>query len=216
MGSTYLVRFNDDSSTNIRGAFLHGTTHTVYLHVPPDTVSQCPFDARLFIVYDTTVNHSGHYARYGTSPLMDTLNADTLTITLPYGYQPNHCRLLLVDSSLNTGAVFTDTTDSIFHIGGDVVPNSGLKIPDHYDLSQNFPNPFNPTTEITYALPQAGRVTLTVFNLLGQKVATLVNGTEVAGIHAVSFDGRSLPSGIYFYHLQAGEFVQTRKMVLLK
>jgi hypothetical protein len=87
--------------------------------------------------------------------------------------------------------------------------------PSSFSLSA-YPNPFNPSTQIAYALPQAGRVSLTVSNLLGQTVADLVNEMQTAGTHTIAFDGSVLPSGIYLYRLQAGEFVQTRKMVLLK
>ncbi len=90
-------------------------------------------------------------------------------------------------------------------------------IPSNFVLFQNFPNPFNPTTTIKYALPKAGRIKLEVFNLLGQKVATLVNSCRQAGYHQVTFDGSGLPSGVYYYRLQTDKgFVQTRKLVLLK
>ena len=83
-------------------------------------------------------------------------------------------------------------------------------------LSQNYPNPFNPVTTIRYALPQRSHVTLTVFNTLGQQVATLVDGTEEAGYHTVRFDGSTLASGVYFYQLRAGEYVECRRLMLLK
>jgi len=88
--------------------------------------------------------------------------------------------------------------------------------PTDYVLYANWPNPFNPTTQIVYALPKTGEVALRVFNILGEEVATLVDEIQSAGIHSVSFDGSSLPSGIYLYRLQNAEFVQTKKMVLLK
>lgn len=83
-------------------------------------------------------------------------------------------------------------------------------------LHQNFPNPFNPTTTIRYSLPDARNVTLTVFNTLGQHIVELVNGTNDAGHHEVRFDGAGLSSGVYFYRLQAGDFVQSRRLMLLK
>jgi hypothetical protein len=85
-----------------------------------------------------------------------------------------------------------------------------------YTLWQNYPNPFNPSTTIRYALPQPSHVTLTVFNTLGQQVTTLVNGEAEAGYHAVQFDAARLPSGVYFYRLQAGAFVKTRKLCLVR
>ncbi len=88
--------------------------------------------------------------------------------------------------------------------------------PAEFRLSQNQPNPFNPTTEIHYALPTAGRVSLRVYDLLGHQVATLVDGVQQAGTQSVRFDGANLPSGVYLYRLQAGDRVTTRKMSLVK
>ena len=89
-------------------------------------------------------------------------------------------------------------------------------VPKVFSLNQNYPNPFNPTTYITYGLPRQSHVNLAVFNLLGQQVAVLVDGELSAGYHDVAFDGTRLASGVYLYRLQAGEFVQTRKLVLMK
>lgn len=96
------------------------------------------------------------------------------------------------------------------------VGNPVSVIPDDYRLEQNYPNPFNPSTTIRYGLPHKSTVQLTVFNTLGQKVATLVQGEEEAGYHEVNFDGSSMSSGVYFYRLRAGDFVQTCKLMLLK
>ena len=89
-------------------------------------------------------------------------------------------------------------------------------VPAHFSLAQNYPNPFNPSTTIRYGLPQRADVSLVVFNTLGQQVATLVNGSQDAGYHEAKFDGSNLASGIYFYRIQAGGFVQTKKFVLLR
>lgn len=94
-------------------------------------------------------------------------------------------------------------------------------VPKTYALSQNAPNPFNPTTKISFALPATGDVHLSVFNVLGQQVKELVNGTMEAGVHEVIWDGKdnngtSVASGIYFYKINANSFVSTKKMVLLK
>ena len=88
--------------------------------------------------------------------------------------------------------------------------------PVEFALSQNYPNPFNPTTTIRYALPWRVQVTLSVYNTLGQQVAQLINGECAAGIHEVQFGASGLASGVYFYRIQAGAFVQTRKFLLLR
>jgi hypothetical protein len=88
--------------------------------------------------------------------------------------------------------------------------------PVEFLLGQNYPNPFNPVTTIEYAIPAAQFVTLKVYNMLGQEVATLVNEQLGAGRYSARFDGAALPSGTYIYRLQAGEQVSTRRFMLLK
>ena len=85
-----------------------------------------------------------------------------------------------------------------------------------YRLEQNYPNPFNPVTNITYTLQKQSLVQLDVYNTLGQKVSTLVNTRQIPGEHTIQFNGNNLASGIYFYHLKAGDFNQVKKMILMK
>ena len=93
-------------------------------------------------------------------------------------------------------------------------PSSAL--PTHFSLAQNYPNPFNPSTTIRYALPNRSHVTLTVFNTLGQKVAELVNNDVDAGYHDIQFNASNLATGVYFYRIQAGAFVEVKKFVLVR
>jgi hypothetical protein len=88
--------------------------------------------------------------------------------------------------------------------------------PSSFDLSQNYPNPFNPSTTISYGLPHSSHVMLTVYNTLGQRVAELVNEQQQAGHHETVFHGDGLASGVYYYRIQAGGFVQTKRLLLLK
>jgi len=97
-----------------------------------------------------------------------------------------------------------------------VVKPEKTEIPEEFRLSQNYPNPQNPTSTITYDLPKASYVTLNIYNTLGQQVASLVNEQKQSGRYDVRFDGSKLPSGVYFYRLTAGEFIQTKKMVIIK
>jgi hypothetical protein len=83
-------------------------------------------------------------------------------------------------------------------------------------LEQNFPNPFNPNTKIAYTIPKSGPVRLAVFNLLGQEVTLIFEGYRTAGTHEIEFNSASLPTGIYFYRIQASDFVETKKMVIAK
>ena len=89
-------------------------------------------------------------------------------------------------------------------------------LPKSFELSQNYPNPFNPVTQIRYALPVGCKVKLEIYNILGQKVVTLVDGKQKAGYKTVRWDAGSLSSGIYFYRFKAGEFTKARKMILLR
>ena len=92
-----------------------------------------------------------------------------------------------------------------------------LVLPDEYNLSQNYPNPFNPSTKIEYSLPVEGNVSLKIFNILGQEVRTLINNELTsAGKHTVTFNAINLPTGIYIYRLQAGNYSDVKKMILLK
>ena len=100
--------------------------------------------------------------------------------------------------------------------GGTVTGVGNNGIPVSYSLSQNYPNPFNPSTRISYSLPKDGLVKITVFDVLGKEVTTLVNNVQTAGAYVFEFNASSLTSGIYFYKLEAGNFVDTKKMVLIK
>lgn len=95
-------------------------------------------------------------------------------------------------------------------------PEGEGNLPETYSLSQNYPNPFNPTTEINFDLPQRSKVRLTVYNILGQEVKTLADREMEAGKHVIQWDAGEQATGVYFYKLEAGEFTETRKMMLLK
>ena len=96
------------------------------------------------------------------------------------------------------------------------VEDQNNSIPSHYNLEQNYPNPFNPISKIKYDLPRNDFVTLKVYDAIGKELVTLVNSQQTAGHHEINFDGSNLSSGIYFYRIQTGNFMQTKKMILLK
>ena len=106
-----------------------------------------------------------------------------------------------IQYTLNTGLTAVRTTE---------------QIPQKFELAQNFPNPFNPSTDISYTIGKAGNVTLKVYNMLGQEVATLVNGFQTANTYKVNFNASNLSSGVYLYELSTGSSVSTKKMVLMK
>ena len=98
-------------------------------------------------------------------------------------------------------------------VGVETISN---EIPIEFRLNQNYPNPFNPSTTIQFSLPQASHVTLEVVNTLGERVGVLASEDLNAGTYNYSWDASNLPSGIYFYRIQAGSFVDTKKMILLR
>jgi hypothetical protein len=130
---------------------------------------------------------------------------------------------LVADSS---GNLYVGNRHGVFRSTSSLLPVRQLAetFPEDFHLEQNYPNPFNPTTTIYYELPGESRVTLKMFNLLGQEIATLVNEVKQAGLYEVQWNAATFPSGVYFYRLQArpivggqaGDFVQTRKLILLR
>jgi len=132
-------------------------------------------------------------------------------------------KLVFKPSNNNIEDVLISTT---YSINGDSVQQgptvklTGVKetkvIPEYFRLSQNYPNPFNPETKIRVWLPERSFVRLNIYNILGQKVATLFEGVKKAGVQEFTWNAASFSSGIYFYRLEAGNFIQTKKMILLK
>ena len=130
----------------------------------------------------------------------------------------NNSNLLIRFVSIQPGWDWFWVIDNVL-ISGDILTNAtinGNEIPDDYSLSQNYPNPFNPVTTIEYSIPKSGLVALDVYNVLGKNIATLVNESQDAGNYQIEFKGNNLPSGTYFYRFQSGNFIQVRKMILLK
>lgn len=119
-------------------------------------------------------------------------------------------------SALDASFVASDLAVGQFSVGISSSENENDLLPAEFSLSQNYPNPFNPSTKITYALPSEALVQLTVYDILGNKVEELLNENKTAGWYEIDFNGNELASGIYIYHLKAGTFLQTRKMILLK
>ena len=114
------------------------------------------------------------------------------------------------------GVVDTIVTIQCFAFASTGVGSSLNPIPSEFAVYQNYPNPFNPSTTIRYAIPHRSHVTLSVFNTLGQQVAQLVNADIDAGYHEIQFNATNLASGVYFYRMQAGSYVETKKLLLVR
>jgi hypothetical protein len=100
--------------------------------------------------------------------------------------------------------------------GSDEVEVITSTIPDEYSLSQNYPNPFNPSTKISWQLPVASWQTLKIYDVFGNEVATLVDEYKPVGTYEVEWNAGNFPSGVYFYQLRADNYIETKKMILLK
>ena len=125
--------------------------------------------------------------------------------------QSSNCPTGLIDGirvSTNWGLTLTGTVTS--------VEENNPNVPTSFSLSQNYPNPFNPSTVIKYQVPQDAFVNVSVFDILGNQVSTLVNENKAAGTYELKFDASNLTSGIYFYKIHTGSFTQTKKMILMK
>jgi hypothetical protein len=186
--------------------------------------------------YLLTINYTASYKELIDSFYISVehLRADTLIQTKHYDVDWWNPHLTLFLSGLQAGdkvklrATVTDT--SIFH-NVDYYPNTGWivmnvlpsivsieggKLPLFYELSQNYPNPFNPITTIRYQSPEMSFVVITIYDILGNMVEKLVSEEKIAGSYEIEFDGSGLTSGIYYYRITAGNFSQTKKMILLK
>lgn len=141
-------------------------------------------------------------------------------------YRPDLKFIDMVFTDINNGWLLAWPDDpygecKLFHttnggFGGIVSVDKFSNNPDNYFLSQNYPNPFNPSTVIHYRIPEISFVTITVYDLLGREVATLINEEKQSGNYEIKFDAFGLSSGVYYYQIKAGDFIQSRKMVLLR
>jgi hypothetical protein len=178
-----------------------------------DTLKNISLSVVPLDTFVTCVNNWNNMPALPPGVLDSTGQAFRLTIHPSTPVGTTHA--LKVEAYSNTYRAWTDTL-LLFVYPPTGVEEDPLGIPLATKLEQNYPNPFNPSTTIRYGLPLASFVTLTVFNTLGQQMAQLVNEQQQAGYHDVVFLGDRLPSGVYFYRLHAGNFVASKKLLLLK
>jgi hypothetical protein len=150
------------------------------------------------------------------NPSIDKITIEPITMERPY-----HNLMFVYNTRTNPGQIGQDMIEPEFSPMTVALSGLGNALPTSFALAQNYPNPFNPSTEIAFSLPVASQVELAVYNVLGQKVNTLVDGDMPAGDHTVTWDGRnsdgsSVSSGVYFYRIQTNNFVDTKKMMMLK
>jgi len=129
----------------------------------------------------------------------------------------NHIRKILIDGEYiyvrtSLGNVYKRKLSDVVT----ALDELSESVPTRFSLGQNYPNPFNPSTTISFSIPNSEFVSLKVYDVLGKEVTTLVNGHKTAGIYSVQFTTDNLSSGIYFYTFKAGNFSETKKMILMK
>jgi hypothetical protein len=184
-------------------------------------------------IYDASGNglvSDGAKYRFLTHGIGDTASVSafdqsyciaTGPFTLAPGATDTACFVMLGGANLNGLKTAVLSARAHYRQATPVDDDGGINLPSAYQLDQNHPNPFNPQTVIGYTLPRTERVSLSVYNLLGQRITTLIDQIQSAGNHSVTWDGadregRPVASGVYFYRLKSGDFAQTKKMLLLK
>jgi len=210
----------DSSSISITHVFHYGTPPS-----PPNDVTELMSNGNLIISWNKNPEYNiagyrvyhGGFSGYSFPGFVD-VGTDTfyvsssLMITDTIGVTAYDQKATGTNDQENGNeSWFTTINNNVTKVNA----HSGA-LPRLFSLSQNYPNPFNPSTIISYQLPTNSLVTLKVYDILGRDIKTIINERQTGGPHSVTFDASNLASGVYFYRLQAGEFVQTRKLVLMK
>ena len=153
----------------------------------------------------------------GTWNQGDTISK-SINYTIPAGFVDNNCHVAIFVYMTNTGFGINNYVQQSteVHVGIPTGTSNNNTIVSDYKLSQNYPNPFNPSTNIHFTIPKDGNASLKVYDILGNEVTRFYDGFLKAGTYNAEFDGSTLSSGVYFYTLKAGDFVETKKMVLTK
>ena len=215
--SPYMIYLNKDLP-------IYGIPDTIYLDVKSD-------GRRHRLYYRFSDSESALFRAVGRKYLNDSLSFSSVDapmigllslsgipqVTYPLTLRKIEIQLApdAVAGKVTSGSIYLDNL-RLRYPGELTGVETGPVVPAQSRLEQNYPNPFNPVTTIRYVLPSRAQVTLVVYNILGQRVAELVNGVVDAGPHEMQFDAGGLSSGVYLYRLQAGSLVQSRKLVVLK
>ena len=158
------------------------------------------------VIYEATINLQVGQTE-GTFPIGYLVTVNTIDMLKFLNDQDFDQELAGADTSMNHMVTITGSSAVDEQISG---------IPSEYNLSQNYPNPFNPATSFTYSLKQSGEVKISIYDVSGKEVKSLVDGFRSAGNYVVNFNAGDMASGIYYYRITTNDFIQTNKMVLLK
>ncbi len=232
-GQAQLIGYLGFPSKSYQGMAYDTRTNQLYL----SSFNRNTIQAELHIIDKLTgnttfVDRIGAYAKFlaipgaGNQQFLNLLepnsgtinpgNTDNLNVRL-YGQSSDTSTTLRGKIEIHSNDPFNSkiTVDVELNILTSIKNETG-KIPQEFILSQNYPNPFNPSTKIKYDLPKPEKVKIEVFNLLGQKIEILLNKQMLAGSHEVEFTAKNLPSGVYLYRIEAGEYNEVKKMILLR
>jgi len=184
----------------------------------------------IYFLLKNQTTYPDYYATYSTFVTKVGNNNSNLKVTINNPNIVSRDLLSLGFTGKNDGETFAviqygGLKDTIyFKINGDNITgiseegnnSANSSMPDKFQLFPNYPNPFNPTTTIKYSIPHASLVNIQIYDILGRKVATLINEVKSAGTYTATFNAATMPSGVYFYRLQAGSFTETKKLLLLR
>ena len=166
---------------------------------------------------DLIINSNDHiFAGHGYNGVYRSTNNGIDWITINYGLTDTSIYSLLIGLD---GHIFTGTFSGLVFRSINsttLVASEDANIPSAFSLGQNYPNPFNPRTKIKYSVPQMSFITINVYDILGKIVATLINEEKPIGNYEIEFDAINFSSGVYFYRIQAGNFINTKKLLLIK
>jgi len=211
---TYPENVPDDSSQNIMAAFEVG----VFYPNGENGMWQSSGMGGM-MNFNSMVNFQFHFNNIQSNGF--NINSNNLKVMYwdQQNYQWVNAQNALLNTADNTVSVSQNQVSNFYIVTADKVTGTGSSknsIIRSFALKQNYPNPFNPSTTIIYSLKQDENITLKVYNILGKVVANLFNGNQKAGTYNVTFNASNMSSGVYFYQLKAGNFISTKKMVLLK
>ncbi len=213
-GNGFLIGLS--KSNELTGGYVYGTTvlnfNTTYLVVVKHSF--------LGTAADSTNDNEQVFVISGTIPSTEPTSSEIAPYTQTTKSDPKDLGYVTIRQGSSTAAatlkldgirVMTSWAALVTN-----VEDNSTKLPNEFGLSQNYPNPFNPSTVISWQLAVGSMVTLKIYDLLGREVATLIDEFQQAGQYVKTIHGTSLPSGVYFYKIQAGDFTQTKKMILLR
>lgn len=225
---------NSESWWAAQKPYTEPKVNAILTHKKPPVFPACPAQETLYVqnnfnpgntIYfvfyyaDQTANTQTQYSVIQPNGTVWTSwnHSSTTYYSSSYWWWQNTIPANAMHGTWTVRAVFNSTTyEKTFNVGTTGITPVNGEIPASYSLKQNYPNPFNPGTNFKFQIPNSGFVSLKVYDTQGKEVSTLVNEDLKAGVYEYSFDGTGLNSGVYFYRLQAGEYIETRRMVLVK